>query len=206
LTSSHNTEAVEPERYDFQKKKKNGRRKMTCPPTGTLLITGANGTIATAAIRHILAKPVLASTQFGLYTVRKKETATALQAALRPAEQSGHRHDTIELDLSSLEDVRKVARQINARVASGEIPRIRALVLNAGFEEFMTQTNTVDGFDMTFQVNYLAQWLMALLLLQSMDKEHGRIMTISSLAHKYAPHLSPSAVPRPTHQDKFGLD
>lgn len=74
---------------------------------------------------------------------------------------------------------------INARVAAGEIPPIRALVLNAGYQEFGTQTWTEeDKLDMTFTVNYLGHWLLALLLLQSMDREMGRVVWISSWSHK----------------------
>ncbi len=37
---------------------------------------------------------------------------------------------------------------------------------------------------MSFQVNYLAHFLFTLLLLQSMDKTHGRIVVIGSWTHE----------------------
>lgn len=43
---------------------------------------------------------------------------------------------------------------------------------------------TDDGFDMTWQVNFLANMLLSLLLLQSMDKEHGRILIVGSWSHE----------------------
>ncbi|KAK8106958.1 Short-chain dehydrogenase [Apiospora kogelbergensis] len=93
-------------------------------------------------------------------------------------------HEQISLDLSRLSNVREVAAAVNARVQSGTIPPIRALILNADFEEFDTQTWNEDGLDMSFVVNYLGHWLLTLLLLTSMDREDGRIVWISSWYQK----------------------
>jgi NAD(P)-dependent dehydrogenase (short-subunit alcohol dehydrogenase family) len=41
-----------------------------------------------------------------------------------------------------------------------------------------------DGYEMTWQVNFLANQLLTLLLLQSMDKENGRILLIGSWSHE----------------------
>lgn len=84
-----------------------------------------------------------------------------------------------------MESVRAVAAEINARVEAGEIPPIRALILNAGWNEFQSQTWTEDGFDMAFAVNYLGHWLLTLLLLKSMDRDVGRVVVVGSLAHEY---------------------
>ncbi|KKY36327.1 putative short-chain [Diaporthe ampelina] len=73
-----------------------------------------------------------------------------------------------------------------ARIAAGQIPPIRALVLNAGFQDFGKQQwtdETEGGLDMTFAANYLGQWLLTLLLLESMDKEKGRVIIIGSQSH-----------------------
>lgn len=43
---------------------------------------------------------------------------------------------------------------------------------------------------MSWQVNYLANQLLLLLLLQSMDKEQGRILFIGSWTHEYSQILS----------------
>lgn len=88
------------------------------------------------------------------------------------------------MDLSLLDNVRKVAADINARVKTGEIPPIRTLILNAGWHEFTTQTWTEEGFDTSFAANYLGHWLLVMLLLQSMDRKEGRIVIIGSLAHE----------------------
>ena len=101
---------------------------------GTIIVTGSNGGLGSAIVENILSKPDLASNYTGVYAVRKAATATKLQAALSKAPPD-HKHETIELDLGSLADVRKVAADINARVAKGDLPRIRALILNAGYQD-----------------------------------------------------------------------
>ncbi|KUI59676.1 Short-chain dehydrogenase TIC 32, chloroplastic [Cytospora mali] len=148
---------------------------------GTILGTGTNGTVGS----EILAA------YHGIYTVRNTEKAPVLELALRCGKQSQeHSHNVISLDLADLHRVRAVAGKINQQVADGEIPPIRALILNAGYLEFTTQSWTADGFDMSFACNYLGHWLLALLLLQSMNREEGRIVVVGSESHD--PHNSKS--------------
>lgn len=88
------------------------------------------------------------------------------------------------MDTSKLAEVREAALSINRRVAMGDIPPIRVLILNAGYVEFEDQT-WVDGFDTSFASTYLGHWLFALMLLQSMNRETGRIVVIGSSAHEH---------------------
>lgn len=158
-------------------------------PTGSILITGANGGFGCALASQVASTPGL-QTLHGIYTARNAGSATALDAALRKGARDGslgasHSFEKLSLDLSRLSAVREVAADIRSRVESGQIPPIRALVLNAGVEEFATQTWTEEGLDLTFATNYLGHWLLALMLLGSMDRERGRIVWISSWSHKY---------------------
>ncbi|EGR51220.1 uncharacterized protein TRIREDRAFT_45571 [Trichoderma reesei QM6a] len=149
---------------------------------GTIIVTGANGGLGSAIVQTILSKPDLASNYTGLYAVRKAATATKLQETLSKA-PSSHKHETVDLDLGSLANVRKVAADINARVAKGDLPRIRALILNAGYQDHSRLVMSEDGFEMSWQVNFLSNMLLTLLLLQSMDAQEGRILVIGSWAH-----------------------
>lgn len=141
---------------------------------GTIFLTGANSGLGRAIVSQVVSTPELRA-YHGLYTAREASTAAALGSAL---------HDILSLDLARPSQVREVAAAINTRVASGEIPPIRALILNAGFQEFTTQTWTEDGLDMSFATNYLGHWLLTLLLLQSMGRALGRVIVIGSLAHE----------------------
>ena len=153
---------------------------------GTILLTGANGGLGSGFVSNLISSPYISNYR-AIYTVRNPSTAQDLQAILAKAPKS-HVSETIALDLSTLSGVRKVAAEINAKVASGEWEPLRALVLNAAWQEansstLTAQTYTNDGYEAHFAINYLANFLFVLLLLESMDKEHGRIVMVSSFAH-----------------------
>jgi len=148
---------------------------------GTILITGANGALGSAIAEQIASKPEL-SAYHGLYTVRDASSAPALNSALAHGLPS-HAYDILSLELTNLDVVRRVAGDINTRVSSGQIPPIRALVLNAGFLDFGKQAWTDNGLDVTFAANYLGHWVLTLLLLRSMDPETGHIIVIGSYSH-----------------------
>ncbi|KAI0452866.1 hypothetical protein F5B21DRAFT_481398 [Xylaria acuta] len=151
---------------------------------GSIFVTGANGGLGSAIVQHIVNTPSLAKEYYGLYTVRNTERAAAVQSVLRDAKvAAGHSYDLVPLDLSSLASTRKVAEDINKRVAEGLIPPIRALILNAAWQEYTSHTMTDDGFDMTFQANHLSHFLLTLMLLKSMDKKNGRIVILGSWSH-----------------------
>ena len=147
------------------------------PAKGTIVLTGANGGIGSAIVSRIMSSPELSS-YHGIYTVRNASSYTP------PLQEASHVYDVISLELSSLANVRAAAATINARVAAGEIPPIRALILNAAFHEMDAQRFTDDGFATVFMVSYLSQWLLTLLLLQSMDREMGRVVVLGSRTHK----------------------
>ncbi|KAI0130337.1 putative short-chain dehydrogenase [Xylariales sp. AK1849] len=153
---------------------------------GSILVTGCNGGLGTAIIDQILHRPELAKSYYGLYSVRKIDSATRAKAVLEKSKSAAHDHELLAIDLASLASVREAAEKINKRVAEGSLPRIRALVLNAGYQEHDTQGFTNDAFDTSFQSNYLSHFLLTLLLLQSMDKENGRIVVLSSWTHDTA--------------------
>ncbi|RYP84557.1 hypothetical protein DL769_001145 [Monosporascus sp. CRB-8-3] len=149
-------------------------------PKGTILVTGANGGLGSAIVGIIASRPELAA-YYGVYTVRDVATAGPLQSALQATKF--HSHDVMSLDLSELSSVREAAATINAKVSAGEIPRIRALVLNAGYREPQGQTWNKGGLDTAFASNYLGHWLLVLLLLQSMDRDSGRIVVVGGWVH-----------------------
>lgn len=152
---------------------------------GTILVTGSNGSLGCAIVSQIFTTPELVGC-YSLYTVRDSRSAEGLQTALQRALPSNpHAHKILSLDLADMENVRKVATTINKSVATGSIPPIRAIILNAGFIEFTNQSWTKDGFDMTFASKYLGHWLLCLLLLESLDRDSGRTVVVGSESHEY---------------------
>jgi NAD(P)-dependent dehydrogenase (short-subunit alcohol dehydrogenase family) len=115
-------------------------------------VTGANGGLGSATVYQIVLSPQLNASYHGVYTVRNAATAHSLDAAIvergslrspkRGNSASSHSHEKISLELLRLSSVRKVAAEINERVAAGIIPRIHAIVLDAVCEEFEKQAWT----------------------------------------------------------------
>ncbi|KAF2964590.1 hypothetical protein GQX73_g8972 [Xylaria multiplex] len=147
---------------------------------GTILLTGANGGLGSAIARQLASHQQFSGYR-SLYAVRATTSAPNLSKAIEP-ERASHPHDVLSLNLADLDNVRDVAKTINTRVSDGQIPPIRAIILNAGFQDFGKQVWT-DGFDTTFIANYLGHWLLTLLLLKSIDKSSGRIVVIGSQSH-----------------------
>jgi len=155
-------------------------------PKPTILLTGANGGLGSAFVTAFLKSPQSA-THHALYTVRSPSTVPDLQAILKSA-PSTHTYDILPLDLSSLESVRTLAEDVNSKVAKGELGPIKSLVLNAGWQDANAETLkprifTKEGYEGHFGINYLANFLLVLLLLQSVNKEEGRIVLVSSYTH-----------------------
>ncbi|KAI1455488.1 NAD(P)-binding protein [Annulohypoxylon moriforme] len=150
---------------------------------GTMIVTGANGHLGSAIVRHIVLSPELQA-YHSIFMVRDRSAVnTKLTSALKVAGENAS-YEVISLDLASLANVRQVATAINGRVSAGAIPKIRGLVLNAAFIEFETQTWADEGgLDMAFAASYLGHWLLVVMLLQSMDLEIGRVTIVGSDAH-----------------------
>ncbi|KAI1762278.1 putative short-chain dehydrogenase [Hypoxylon sp. FL1150] len=133
---------------------------------GTILVTGTNGGLGSAIAQQVASKPGT-SAYHGLHTVRDLTRADALTSL-----NATHPHDILALDLTKLDNVRQVADEINTRVSVGSLSPIRALILNAGFQDFGKQSWTDDGLDTVFAANYLGHWLLTLLLLKSISQSH----------------------------------
>lgn len=179
---------------------------------GTILVTGANGGLGVKIVQELINS---SHPYYGIFTVRNmspESTGTVRQVV----SNTKFPHDIVQLDLGSLGLIRAFAKDINSRILAGTIPKIRALVLNAAVQRLGNLEYTVDGIETVFAVNFLANFLLVLLLLQSMDPERGRIIIISSSVHEPGSGLSalwetnkvlftdPEIAARPIENDKLG--
>ncbi|KAL1853173.1 hypothetical protein Daus18300_011912 [Diaporthe australafricana] len=172
--------------------------KPTSPPPckGTIIVTGANGGLGRGFITALSRSPY-AKDHRGIYLDRDDAAAQELDAFVKTKAPKGHQFETSPLDLGSLAKIRAFAASINARVADGSLEPIRALILVAGYldvapEAVKPRRFTEDGHEAVWGINYLANFLLVLLLLRSMDKEHGRVVMVSSWSHN--PHDKRNAV------------
>jgi len=85
---------------------------------------------------------------------------------------------TAHADLADLDAVKLMAQGFAAR-----LPKLDVLINNAGV--YMTgRRASKDGFEMTLAVNYIAHFLLSVLLLPLLKKSSGpRVVTVSSIAH-----------------------
>ena len=136
------------------------------------VITGANSGIGFEAAKT-LAKAggdiVLACR-----SVAKAEVAAK---ALRQAYST--EISTLELDLGSLDSVRKAADELRSRHG-----KIDALINNAGIMQ-TPQLKTEDGFELQVGTNHLGHFLWTGLLIDLVEKAKGRVVVVSSLVHKF---------------------
>ncbi len=89
------------------------------------------------------------------------------------------RLDLAAADFSRLSEVADMARHLSARY-----DRIDVLINNAGIAGPARRIVTVDGNELTFQVNYLAPCLLTRLLIPRLRAARGRMIGISSSLHR----------------------
>ncbi len=89
--------------------------------------------------------------------------------------------DTLIGDMSSLDDVRRMASDFNSKYA-----RLDVLLNNAGGVMNAKRQVTADGLERTFAVNVASLFLLTALLFEKLrNSEDGRIVNVSSMAHKF---------------------
>ena len=141
----------------------------------TCVITGANSGIGLETARGLArlgARVVL--------VCRDRQRGEAARQELIAATGNGQIR-LLVADLASLEDVRRLADQIEAGC-----PRLDVLIHNAGL---MTRQRlvSVDGFEMQLTVHHLAPFLLTELLLDRLrSSAPARVIMVSSMLHKWA--------------------
>ena len=140
----------------------------------TVLITGGNSGIgkATAALLAGAGADVT-------ITARDAGRGAAAAEDIRSDAGGRGRVEVADLDLARLASVRSFAEQFLA-----EHPQLDVLVLNAGLTSARRQV-TEDGFELMFQVNHLAHFLLTRLLLDRLiASAPSRVVVVASVAHK----------------------
>lgn len=137
----------------------------------TIVITGASDGIGAAAARR------LSSDGHRVIVVgRSLEKASSVAV---PINAPYHLADFAELD-----DVERLAAELLT-----EYPQIDVLANNAGGLFNDERAETVDGHELTFQVNYLAPWYLTWLLTDRLIASKATIINTSSVAHTSLAHF-----------------
>ena len=147
----------------------------------TCIVTGANsgmGRETALALAQMKANVVM--------VCRNKSKGETARREI--AKKTGN--ETVDLllcDLSSLAEVRRLAGEVQGRYRE-----VHVLVNNAGVFSFSGKT--VDGFETTFAVDYLAPFLLTNLLLELLKSSApSRVVNVSSVAH-FGGHVDLDAI------------
>lgn len=138
---------------------------MTSTHSKTILITGASDGIGLEAARALKSK----GHQVVLIGRSEKKTQAAAQALSAPYDLA---------DFADLSQVAALAKRIQ-----DSYPKIDVLCHNAG-GIFGKRERAADGFQMTFQVNHLAPFLLTQLLLDRLIQSRASLIFTASIAHK----------------------
>jgi NAD(P)-dependent dehydrogenase (short-subunit alcohol dehydrogenase family) len=137
----------------------------------TIVITGASDGIGAAAARR------LCRGGENIVVVGRSETKAAAVAAELHA-------DYFVADFADLSQVRALADKVRS-----QYPRIDVLANNAG-GMFTNVHNTPDGREITFQVNYLAPFLLTTQLMEVLVDSHATVLNTTSSSHKLLPRVT----------------
>lgn len=136
------------------------------------LVTGATNGIGKATAQ------ALARMGATVVVVGRNASRTALLVEEIRATSGNKNVDSLLADLSSQQEVRRLAAEFKSRYS-----QLHVLLNNAG-AVFMQRQVSVDGIEMTFALNHLAYFLLTTLLLDTIKASApARIINVSSGAH-----------------------
>jgi len=140
----------------------------------TIVITGSTDGIGKLAALQLAKQNAHMRTAHIIVHGRNPEKVRSVVDELKA--KAGHQKiDGVTADLSSLDDVRKLAGDVIEK-----FPAIDVLINNAGVG-FADERYSKDGYELRFAVNYLAPFLLTHLLLPALKKAApSRIVNVSS--------------------------
>jgi NAD(P)-dependent dehydrogenase (short-subunit alcohol dehydrogenase family) len=138
----------------------------------TFVITGANGGLGYLCAQELGKRG--ANIVMACRSVAKAETARQRLEKIVDGSLA-----IVEVDLADMSSVRTGAVEVRKLV-----PGIDGLINNAGVMQ-TPKTRTVDGFELQLAANHLGHFLWTALLLDLVEASAGRVVAVSSVAHKY---------------------
>ncbi|KAI0439917.1 hypothetical protein F4803DRAFT_553615 [Xylaria telfairii] len=150
---------------------------------GTVIITGANGSLAVHAVQQLLSK---APGNTLVLTVRNTSDSDVNTKRLREivSRFPDSRASIRKLDLASLEAVNLFAGTIIAEVKQEKLPPLTAIVCNAFHWNMVADPElTEDGLERTIHVNHVSHSALVLRLLGCFGPKGGRIVLFTSDCH-----------------------
>ena len=150
---------------------------------GTVVVTGANSGLGSAFVERLL--PSEPSNQYGIFTVGGL-TAQSSSKLEKLLSSSNFPHSIVPLDLTSLSAVREFAEHISSRVSTGHVPENPSTSVECG----MANIRRKDTLCERWNINYLLNFVLVLLLLKGMDTETGSTVFVSSFTHNTSHYMN----------------
>lgn len=161
---------------------------------GTVILTGANGSVGIPAAEQLLKE----YPQFtAIFTVRNADKADSNTQNLRQviARYPDAKASIYQVDLANLSAVHEFASKISKAVETGEYPALKSIICCASYWNLVGDSElTTDGYDKTLQVGHIAHVALVLRLIGSFASD-GRIVLFSSIGHYRKPNAMTSYLP-----------
>ncbi|KAK7082227.1 hypothetical protein SK128_003196 [Halocaridina rubra] len=136
----------------------------------TVIVTGANKGIGLETARDLARR--------GATVILACRNMIRANTAKDEIEASGGRHvEVMELDVASMESVRKFAKKLQNR-------QIDVLINNAGVAD-LPQQITEEGLELTVATNHLGHFLLTHLLMPNLKVGRGQVINLTSIGHKW---------------------
>ncbi|MFJ9364993.1 SDR family NAD(P)-dependent oxidoreductase [Nocardia sp. NPDC101769] len=138
----------------------------------TVLVTGADTRLGFATAQRVIADGDTVIAHI-LDKNHADETMQRLQGTAEPGQVR-----MVQADFTRLAEVDELGRTLAAECA-----RLDALINVASIAAPDARTHTEDGYEMTFQVNYLAPHRLTMALIPALEAARGRVVAVTSKLH-----------------------
>jgi NAD(P)-dependent dehydrogenase (short-subunit alcohol dehydrogenase family) len=151
--------------------------------TGTVLLTGANGSLAIPMVKYLLST----YPTFTFVLIVRDDSDDDLNTAELRRVIAGYSDATAsirKLDLASLKQVQGFSDELRSEIQDKRLPHILAIICNAmSWRLSGGPAYSEDGYETSIAINHLAHFALSLRLLGSMDARRGRVVFLGSEAH-----------------------
>lgn len=143
-------------------------------PVSTTLMTGASRGLGRTAAEAMLRQSP------DVHLVVAVRGGAGVHLAGELAQATGNPNvSALDCDLSSLASIGKATAELDQQLETGQLPPLRGLVANAGLQMSDTTHASVDGYELTFAVNVLANHALIRSLLPRLQSGSRTFITTS---------------------------